>query len=155
MSLRTKQFVIGLMGFLFLASLIFVQWMEVVRKEQEAGLLAPHVAVPANSSRCYDCHKQSGNTPGIVEQWHSSTHALKGIGCLECHKANEKDADSYEHYGEIIATIVTPRDCSRCHEKEYNQFEHSHHAKAGNILASLDNVLAEKVEGNRVPFNPH
>lgn len=39
--------------------------------------------------------------------------------------------------------------------KEYEQFEHSHHAKAGNILASLDNRLAETFEGARVPFNPH
>jgi hypothetical protein len=31
----------------------------------------------------------------------------------------------------------------------------SHHAKAGNILASLDNFLAETVEGARTPFNPH
>jgi hydroxylamine dehydrogenase len=30
-----------------------------------------------------------------------------------------------------------------------------HHAKAGNILASLDNYLAETVEGARLPFNPH
>ena len=153
MSLRTKRLVIGLLGFLFLASLVFVQWMEVVRREQEAGVLPAHVAVPANSKQCYDCHRN--NTPGIVDQWHGSTHAVKGIGCIECHKANEKDADAYEHYGATIATIVTPRDCSRCHQKEFDQFEHSHHAKAGNILASLDNVLAEKVEGNQVPFNPH
>lgn len=31
----------------------------------------------------------------------------------------------------------------------------SHHAKGGNILASLDNFLAETVEGSRTPFNPH
>ena len=31
----------------------------------------------------------------------------------------------------------------------------SHHASAGNILKSLDNFLAETVEGSREPFNPH
>ena len=36
-----------------------------------------------------------------------------------------------------------------------DEFERSHHAAAGNILASLDNFLAETVEGNREPFNPH
>ena len=43
--------------------------------------------------------------------------------------------------------ILTPRDCSRCHAKEYAEFESSHHAKAGDILASLDNVLAERAAG--------
>ena len=36
-----------------------------------------------------------------------------------------------------------------------DEFENSHHAKAGRILASLDNFLAETVEGARAPFNPH
>ena len=46
-----------------------------------------------------------------------------------------------------ITTLVTPKDCGQCHEAEVQQFSHSHHAKAGEILASLDNVLAEKVAG--------
>jgi acyl-coenzyme A synthetase/AMP-(fatty) acid ligase len=33
--------------------------------------------------------------------------------------------------------------CGRCHEKEVKEFGESHHAKAGRILGSLDNVLAE------------
>ncbi len=35
------------------------------------------------------------------------------------------------------------------------EFAASHHATGGNILASLDNFLAETVEGSRVPFDPH
>jgi hypothetical protein len=84
-----------------------------------------------------------------------STHAEKGVGCLECHTATVGDIDAFHHEGSMIATIVTPRDCGRCHITEYEEFERSHHAKAGNILASLDNFLAETVEGARVPFNPH
>lgn len=74
---------------------------------------------------------------------------------MECHLAEKTDADAFDHYGATIATIVTPLDCSRCHQTEFDQFEHSHHAKAGNILASLDNFLAETVEGSRQPFDPH
>ena len=94
-------------------------------------------------------------TPGIVNHWETSTHAEKGVACVECHQAAEEDADAYTHYGVTIATVVTPRDCSRCHTTEGQQFAASHHAKAGNILASLDNFLAETVEGARQPFNPH
>lgn len=162
MSLRFKQLVIAILGVMFLASLIYVQRMEVLRKEHEtAGRDAP-VVVPASSSRCVDCHAQ-GN-PGIVEQWEHSTHAHKGVGCVECHTANEGEADAFLHEGQLIATVVTPRDCGRCHEQVYDEFSRSHHAKAGNILASLDNFLAEVVEGKRddtadelekFVFNPH
>jgi len=107
----------------------------------------------AASSECLECH--SAESPGIVEQWHDSGHAKAEVGCYDCHQAKNGEPDAYDHNGHWIATIVTPRDCARCHSKEDAQFEHSHHAKAGNILASLDNYLAETVEGARVPFDPH
>ena len=153
MSLKTKQVIIGLLGLLFLTSLIFVQWMEVARKRQEAGITAHHVSTPASSKACVDCHRQS--SPGIIDHWTGSTHAQKGVGCVECHQAEKDDIDGFSHYGVLIATIVTPKDCSRCHKTETEEFIASHHAKAGNILASLDNFLAETVEGARTPFNPH
>jgi hypothetical protein len=153
MSLKTKQIIIAVLSFTFLASLIFVQWMEVARKQQEAGLAVHQISIPANSKRCVDCHQQS--SPGIIDHWRGSTHANKGVGCVECHRAEKGDADAFDHYGAVIATVVTPLDCSRCHKREFEEFENSHHAKGGNILASLDNFLAETVEGSRQPFNPH
>jgi hydroxylamine dehydrogenase len=105
------------------------------------------------SETCVTCHMQV--TPGIVEQWRSSRHAARAAGCVECHEAQKGDADAFEHYGALIATVVTPRDCARCHRQEDQEFERSHHARAGNILASLDNYLAEIAEGARAPFDPH
>jgi hypothetical protein len=153
MTLETKRYVIAALGGLFLVSLILVQWMETARKAEEAGLRPPHVSVPAESRECVECHAEEN--PGIVAHWEGSTHAEKGVGCLECHHADEAEADSYLHHGEQIATIVTPRDCARCHDHEQSEFAQSHHAAAGNILASLDNFLAETVEGARMDFNPH
>jgi len=153
MTLETKRWIIAGLGFLFLLSLVLVQWMETIRKAEEAGLRSSHVSVPANSRECVECHEQS--TPGIIGHWEGSTHAEKGVGCVECHTASDADADGFLHYGETIATVVTPRDCSRCHVDEASEFAQSHHAKAGNILASLDNFLAETVEGSRSAFNPH
>ncbi len=42
---------------------------------------------------------------------------------------------------------IEAKDCARCHVREYEEFSRSHHARAGGILASLDNVLAEKAAG--------
>lgn len=153
MGLNTKQLIVGLLGLIFLSSLIFVQWTEVIRKRQEAGLEAHPVSIPVSSQGCIECHKQS--SPGIIDHWLGSTHAVKGVGCVECHRADARDADAFDHYGSLIATIVTPKDCGVCHQTETKEFLASHHAMAGNILASLDNFLAETVEGSRVPFNPH
>lgn len=161
MRLETKKFIIGVLGLLFLASLLLVQALEVMRRRAELGLGGPHVVVPASSKQCVECHQQ-GN-PGIVDHWKGSTHAAKGVGCVECHLAGKGEPDAFNHYGATIATVVTPRDCARCHPTEANEFSRSHHADGGNILASLDNFLAETVEGGVRPeqtgrvtqFNPH
>jgi hypothetical protein len=153
MTLGTKKNIIAVLSAVFLISLILVQKMEVERQQAENGTGDSHIAVPANSKNCVECHAKQ--TPGIIEHWKSSTHAEKGVGCMECHEANKQDADAYAHEGATIATIVTPLDCSKCHVTEAEEFANSHHARGGNILHSLDNLLAETVEGSRTPFNPH
>ena len=153
MTLNEKRTVIAVLSVIFLLSLLLVQRMEVARRYEEVGLVPATVAVPAASKDCVDCHGES--TPGIVDHWKASTHAETGVGCVECHQARDGDADAFTHYGELIATVVTPRDCAACHGEIVDEFLGSHHAAAGNILASLDNFLAETVEGARVPFDPH
>ena len=153
MTLNQKRTVIAVLSLIFLLSLLLVQRLEVARRYAEVGLVAEAVAVPAQSKSCVDCHGES--TPGIVDHWKTSTHAATGVGCVGCHQAQEGDADAYAHYGELIATVVTPRDCSACHGDVVAEFAKSHHAAGGNILASLDNFLAETVEGARLEFNPH
>jgi len=153
MTLKEKRTILIVLSGLFLVTLLFVQKLEVARRYEEAGLTKHSVVVPASSRQCVDCHIQS--TPGIINHWRGSTHAVKGVGCVDCHQATEGEADAFVHYGFTVATVVTPRDCSACHGEVAKEFERSHHAAAGNILASLDNFLAETVEGSRQPFNPH
>ena len=108
------------------------------------------------SKDCIACHKEQ--SASIYGQWGSSKHFRANVGCFECHMANEKDPDAVKHYDQWIAVIVSPKDCGRCHEQEVTEFKGSHHAKAARILGSLDNTLAEVVEGNRglkTPGFPH
>lgn len=116
-----------------------------------APLAAQAGTFPAKLSKeskaCVDCHKEK--SPSIVTQWGISKHYRANVGCFECHSASPKDPDAFEHQGATIAVIVSPKDCGRCHEHEVEEFTNSHHAKAGRILGSLDNTLAEVVEGNR------
>lgn len=132
-------------GAVIISSVIFAFTPKNMVDDQTAKLQE----TPAGESeQCITCHGKTGNGKTIVEQWTGSTHAKKGVSCLDCHTADKNDADAFEHHGKTIATIVTPKDCSTCHDKEYNEFSKSHHADAGMILGSLDNVLAEVVEGS-------
>ena len=99
------------------------------------------------SKACIACHRD--HSPALYQQWGDSKHFRANIACFECHGASKSDSDAFDHYGQTIAVLVTPKDCSRCHANETEQFASSHHSKAARILGSLDNVLAELVEGNK------
>jgi hypothetical protein len=101
---------------------------------------------------CVDCHKTESRA--LYQQWGESKHFRANVGCFECHAAEATDTDAFMHHGERIAVIVSPKDCGRCHAKETSEFAESHHSKGGRILGSLDNVLAEVVEGNRGLITP-
>ena len=103
------------------------------------------------TTACVGCHEEE--MPGMVSEWRYSRHYGANVGCFECHGADPTDADAFEHNGFSIAVIVSPKDCSKCHADEAEQFQRSHHADAGAILGSLDNVLGEVVEGPAAAFN--
>ncbi len=105
------------------------------------------VSVPEASRACVECHQKEKVGAAAIEEWRNSAHANEGVGCLDCHQAGKDDTDAYEHFGNLVATIVTPKDCAGCHERESREFQASHHAKAGEILGSLDNFLGEVIEG--------
>ncbi|MBI2298234.1 MAG: cytochrome c3 family protein [Armatimonadetes bacterium] len=110
-----------------------------------AVLAAPALAQQPDTEACVNCHERVN--PGIVAQWRSSEHAKAKVLCSQCHAAEKTDPDAYEHHGSTIATIVSPKDCGECHAKEFAEQKGSHHAKAGQILGSLDNLLGEVVGG--------
>jgi hypothetical protein len=108
--------------------------------------VGPH-ELSAQSQECIECHKTE--SAALYQQWGSSKHFRGNVGCFECHAAERGDKDAFDHNGHLISVIVSPKDCGRCHAKEVREFSESHHSKAGRILGSLDNVLAEVVEGNK------
>jgi len=116
-------------------------------------LLFPAIILPyqlprlsEKSQACLECHKDENVS--LYQQWGGSKHFGANIGCYECHGAEKNDKDAVEHNDFIISVIVSPQDCAKCHKLEVKEFTNSHHSKAGRIMGSLDNVLAEVVEGN-------
>lgn len=119
---------------LFLLSAMAVQAAKVEVNESEWGKEA--------GQACIDCHQKTSR--GLATQWKESAHGKVGMNCLDCHQADIGDDDSINHEGEVIATVVSPKDCGRCHIAEYEQQKGSVHANAASTITdripALQNV---------------
>ncbi len=144
-SWRSLRGALVLFGFLTL-----VGWQTVPWAEPKAHILKPFEQLSEKSKECAACHKDEN--PSLYQQWGRSKHFGANVGCYECHKADPSDPDAIQHKDATIAVIVSPQDCAQCHSNEVAQFTKSHHAKAAKIIGSLDNMLAEVIEG-KLMFN--
>lgn len=100
------------------------------------------------NKKCITCHLKENKS--LVMQWETSAHAAAKegqVGCYNCHAAEKGDEMGYKHEGAFIKAILSPNDCAKCHTEEAKEMAISHHATAGEIMASLDNMLAEVVGG--------
>ncbi|MDH5718990.1 MAG: ammonia-forming cytochrome c nitrite reductase subunit c552 [Spirochaetia bacterium] len=147
MELEQKRKIIMGMSFILLAGLMIVGYFEGKRHFPD-GRPAP--IIDSRNKKCVGCHTEADNAKTVGEQWKLSVHAQKGVGCLDCHEAKEgEDSDGFSHYKNFIATIVTPKDCARCHKKEFEQFQASAHSTARKIIdGSEEDFLSRVVQGH-------
>ena len=89
---------------------------------------------------CVTCHRET--SPGIYNQWKESGHGQAGVNCYDCHRAEAGDPDAFDHKG-LISVLVTPKDCSKCHEAEFKAFSASHHADAVAVLGASAAAISE------------
>ncbi|HHL40841.1 MAG TPA: cytochrome C552 [Deltaproteobacteria bacterium] len=136
------KYVIGLLSLILFAALTAVGYVEVKARSGKSDYY-----VSAKNQDCIDCHLKKSVGEGGIRDWMESRHAAKGIGCFECHGADKEDADAFEHEGDYIAVVVTPKDCARCHKTISEEFQASRHAGAAGFIDSLDNVLGNIIEG--------
>lgn len=127
------------------AATLFFTLPSVVAAEKTSGDGKAVRPPAAREGSCVACHRKLA--PALVMEWERSRHAAVEVGCADCHGARKDDLGAWQHQGTWVSTLVTPRTCAQCHPEETEQFSRSHHAMAGEILASLDNILAEKMAG--------
>lgn len=101
---------------------------------------------------CIECHR--AENPGLFADWSQSRHASANVTCLDCHMAEAHDKDvSESHYKQYeqsdkkygtkafrvpVTAVVTPKDCSRCHPDEAEQYSRSKHANTMEIIWKID-----------------
>ncbi|MGM0452181.1 MAG: multiheme c-type cytochrome [Thermodesulfobacteriota bacterium] len=109
-------------------------------------------SIPDAGIACIQCHKREH--PAIFADWAASGHAESNITCIDCHRAEEHDDDvNKDHYKQYeksdsewgrsqykvpVAGVVTPKDCSRCHPDEAEQYQRSKHANTLEIIWKID-----------------
>ncbi len=93
-----------------------------------------------DAKKCIECH--AVENPGIVADWANSRHAHVNVSCLDCHAASAADKDiSKKHLNNIdtkISAVVSPKDCSRCHQAEAEEYSLSKHANTLELIWKID-----------------
>ena len=97
------------------------------------------------AGKCMTCHKEV--SAGLYKQWFESAHGAHNVTCIDCHGAAKSEKDAFTHHNATIATLVTPKDCGDCHQKEMQEVDNSYHATAALILESADAYLAHVAGG--------
>ncbi|MBF0624364.1 MAG: hydroxylamine oxidoreductase [Magnetococcales bacterium] len=115
------------------------------KAEPEKSVRSTFDSLSKDSAICLSCHVEEHR--GLYQQWGRSKHYGANVGCYECHRAEAQDPDAFMHKKYLISVLVTPKDCGRCHEKEYQQFSRSSHAHAGNFAGTPADTLAKVVQG--------
>nr|MBN2276597.1 hydroxylamine oxidoreductase [candidate division Zixibacteria bacterium] len=123
--------------------IILVVFLIPLAFQAAAGTVDSNIA-----GKCLTCHKEL--SPGLYNQWYNSAHAFHKVACLDCHGAADGESDAFMHEGALIATLVTPKDCGKCHPKETEEVDNSYHATAGLILDSQDAYMAHVAGGQPV-----
>jgi hydroxylamine dehydrogenase len=153
-----------------------------------AAAAAPASAMSSATEECIDCH--ASVHPGIVADWRAGRHALitprtamqvqglsrkvsslqvpeklldSSVGCAECHTLRpDAHADTFEHNGYRIHTVVSPDDCAVCHAEERAQYAENIMASAhGNLMNNalyndLERTILGKAEmkDSKLHFSP-
>ena len=98
---------------------------DLAEEAEEAGLAGPHIASARGQfeGACVElpCPGQPRDRRSLGGQ---HPRGQRGVGCVECHHGGSRRKPTpFEHYNATIATVVTPRDCSRCHLAEAEEFD--------------------------------
>jgi predicted heme/steroid binding protein/uncharacterized membrane protein len=122
--------------FLILACVSIWKWGFPVRL---VGRQSPAAAV-SNRTACLKCHETLH--PGIFNDWQRSAHATSGVGCADCHEAEENgnlfSRAHLDKHPTPVAIVVSPRICERCHASQAAEYNRSKHAHTYEIIWKID-----------------
>jgi hypothetical protein len=109
------------------------------------AVVVASVGVPAQQSRCADCHfanppqglsTPSGDATRHLRDWDNSAHARANIGCERCHGGDATTFDPLQAHRTVlhwsnpagpVNRANLPRTCGGCHTAPFAAFQKSRH----------------------------
>jgi hypothetical protein len=140
-SIKGQQWLIGIFSVLLIVILIIVAGVEMeATREGE-----PHVEIDRMTAQCITCHEKQNIAVKQIEAWQGSMHAVMGIGCYECHSAEQGEFDAFlcPQSDIVVAGHPTPGDCRECHEQQVREFADSKHAHQFWLFKNADRAVFE------------
>ena len=130
---KVQQWLIGFFSVTLIVALLIVAGVEM----KKSRTFKPAIEIDETTEKCINCHEKRGIAVKLIDEWKASKHAVMGIGCYECHEAKEGEFDAFRcpESDLIIGKHPTPKDCSKCHEREVEEFSNSKHAVAQIMMA--------------------
>lgn len=130
---NAQRWLIGIFSVLIIVVLIIVAGVEM----KKTRMAEPEVEISGITKDCVSCHEHKGIAVKLIEEWKHSLHAEMGIGCNECHEAEQEEWDAFRcpESKYTIAKHPTSKDCNECHEDQVNQLANSKHA-IGQVMMS-------------------
>ena len=115
-------------------------WISVLAIVLPVALIAgPQIPRAATANRCAVCHLSivwAESRITHADEWVTSNHALRGVGCQHCHGGDAKTSDeTLAHRGvknradgsSAVHATALPGTCGRCHRAERSEFARSAH----------------------------
>jgi len=127
---KTTRRMVGILGIgtILIVALLFLSYHFIIGpKGLNTSLPTLSAATLGDNKACVECHQK--DNPGILQQYHDSKHAGRGVQCLDCHKpVAGQETMTKEHYKVALVAQPSPKNCAQCHKEEVQQFEDSNHA---------------------------
>ena len=101
-------------------------------------------ALARSSNPCVQCHRDE--SPGIIEQYGTSSMAIAGVTCQDCHEVEADYPGSVAHEGTHVLRSPSTTMCSRCHETQVAQFNASRHGLPAYVaMTGTDPLTADQL----------
>jgi hydroxylamine dehydrogenase len=101
-------------------------------------------ALARSNNECVECHRDE--TPGIVEQFGSSTMAVADVVCQDCHEVEAGYPGSVEHEDTYVLRSPSTAMCNECHEEQVAQFNASRHGLPAYVaMTGTDPLTADQL----------
>ena len=119
-----------------------------VHAAQPAGVPGRDWGDPAGEE-CVECHRTEN--PGLTQEWNHSQHGQAGVNCLRLPR--RRKATKTPSYRNSLFPLSSRRRTARVATGRIRRDGRFTSFKAGQILASLDNLLGEVVGGLAAAVN--